>query len=349
MILILPFQEEDEIIILATKKYIIGISYTPDRGNSMTDSSEPVIETVDLTKIFKQDDVTAVDRINFEVEKKDVFGFLGPNGAGKTTTIKMLCGALDPTSGTAFVGGHDIIKAPLEMKKKIGVMPEEPGFYEDLTGRHHLKFYSEFHELEDPEKNIERSMELSDIEGYVDRKVKGYSHGMRKRLALAQALVHDPEILILDEPTGGLDPQGTHFFRNIVRNLNEAGKTIFLSSHILSEVQELCNRVGIIHQGEILEVDLIENLSKSMASEQKGYEVRVRGKGIDKEILDKIADISGVLSIEKTGYGLSAFVEDEDISIKVNKELIENDVQVTSINIEEPKLEEVFLKITGGK
>ncbi len=314
----------------------------------MTDRSGPVIETVNLTKIFRSDDVTAVDEINFEVERGDVFGFLGPNGAGKTTTIKMLCGALDPTSGTAIVGGYDIKKEPLKMKDKIGVMPEEPGFYGNMTGKQHLKFYSKFHNLKNPKKNIQKSMELAGIEEYADRKVKGYSHGMRKRLALAQALVNDPEILILDEPTGGLDPQGTHFFRNIVENLNDAGKTIFLSSHILSEVQEVCNRVGIIHEGKILEVELIEDLSKAMAAEQKGYEVKVEGKGIDKEVLEKISDINGVQSLEKTDYGFSAVVEDEDLSTKINKELIENNVQVKSINIEEPNLEEVFLKITEG-
>ncbi|MFP4143086.1 MAG: ATP-binding cassette domain-containing protein [Thermoplasmata archaeon] len=315
----------------------------------MADKRSPVIETQDLTKIFSSDDVTAVDNINFGVESGDVFGFLGPNGAGKTTTIKMLCGALDPTSGTAIVGGHDIEKEPLKMKEKIGVMPEEPGFYENMTGRQHLKFYAEFHNLEDPEKNIQRSIEISGIKEYVDRKVKGYSHGMRKRLALAQAIVHQPQVLILDEPTGGLDPQGTHFFKNMVEKLNDDGKTIFLSSHILSEVQEVCNRVGIIHEGKILEVDLIENLSRAMANQEKGYEVNVEGKGIENEILDSIKEMNGVRSIEKTDRGFTAMIEDEDLSSKINSKLIEEGAEIKSINVKEPDLEEVFLKITENK
>ncbi len=315
----------------------------------MNSTGSPVIETQDLTKIFKSDDVTAVDSINFKVERGDVFGFLGPNGAGKTTTIKMLCGALKPTSGTAKVGGHDIKKESLEMKEQIGVMPEEPGYYGNMTGRQHLNFYSKFHDLKNPRKNIEKSIKLSGIEEYVNRKVKGYSHGMRKRLALAQALVHDPEILILDEPTGGLDPQGTHFFRNMVEKLNNQGKTIFLSSHILSEVQQVCNRVGIIYEGEILEVELIENLSKAIADEEKGYEVKVEGKGFDKDILDSISKMDRIKSIQETDYGFSAVVEEEDLSSKINSKLIKEGAQVKSINIEEPDLEEVFLKITEGE
>lgn len=315
----------------------------------MSSTKSPAIETQNLTKIFKSDDVTAVDNINFKVKKRDVFGFLGPNGAGKTTTIKMLCGAVNPTSGTAKVGGHDIKKEPLKMKEKIGVMPEEPGYYGNMTGRQHLNFYSKLHDLKDPKRNIKKTIELSGIEEYVDRKVKGYSHGMRKRLALAQALVHDPEILILDEPTGGLDPQGTHFFRNMVDRLNNEGKTIFLSSHILSEVQEVCNRVGIIHEGKILEVDLIENLSRAMANQEKGYEVNVEGKGIENEILDSIKEMNGVRSIEKTDRGFTAMIEDEDLSSKINSKLIEEGAEIKSINVKEPGLEEVFLKITENE
>ncbi len=317
--------------------------------NKITDMTAPVIETIDLTKRYRLDGIEAVDNINFVVERGDIFGFLGPNGAGKTTTIRMLCGALDPTSGTAIVGGHDIRKEPLKMKMKIGVIPEQPGFYGNMTGRQHLKFYSDFHETKNPEKNIQIAIELSDIVEYVDRKVKGYSHGMKKRLALAQALVHDPEILILDEPTGGLDPKGTHFFRNIVKDLNEKGKTIFLSSHVLSEVQELCNRVGIIHRGKILEVDLIENLSRAMATEEKGFVVKVKAKDIDENILYKIGAISGVISVEKTETGFSAIVEEENLFVEINKELIDIGVRIRSINLEEPNLEEVFLKITEGE
>ncbi len=315
----------------------------------MSGTRSPVIETQDLTKIFKSEDVTAVDNINFKVEKGDVFGFLGPNGAGKTTAIKMLSGALDPTEGSAEIVGYDIVDEPLKVKEKIGVMPEEPGFYGNMTGREHLKFYVEFYDSDKYEENIEKVIEQTNIGDYVDRKVKGYSHGMKKRLALAQSLIHDPEVLILDEPTGGLDPQGTHFFRNFIEKLHEEGKTIFLSSHILSEVQEVCNRVGIINKGEILEVDLIENLSEDIAESKGEYKIKVEAEGINDEIFNEIEDIEGILSLQKTEIGLTAMVNDDDLSTKINSKLMGNGVKVKSINIKEPDLEEIFLNITEGE
>ncbi len=316
----------------------------------MSSKASKKIEIQNLTKVFKSrsDNVKAVDNVSFDVEEGDVFGFLGPNGAGKTTTIKMLCGALDPTSGSAKISEHDITEEPLKVKENIGVMPEEPGFYGNMTGRKHLEFYAEFYDSGDYRDNICDVVDKTSIDEYVDREVKGYSHGMKKRLALAQSLVHDPDVLILDEPTGGLDPQGTHFFRNFIEKLNGEGKTIFLSSHILSEVQEVCNRIGIINEGKILEVDLIENLSKDIAEGKGEYKIKVEAEGIGEEMIDKIEDIDGILSIRRTDIGLTAKVNDDDLSTKINSKLMENGINVKSINIEKPDLEEVFLKITEG-
>ncbi|MFP4051116.1 MAG: ATP-binding cassette domain-containing protein [Thermoplasmata archaeon] len=316
----------------------------------MTSESHSIIEIDRLTKEFRSRSsvVKAVDNISFTVKKGDMFGFLGPNGAGKTTTIRMLCGALDPTSGSVSIDGHDILNEPLKVKETIGVMPEEPGFYGSMTGRQHLKFYAQFYDSGKYVENIEDAIEKTNIKEYVDRKVREYSHGMKKRLALAQSLVHDPDILIMDEPTGGLDPQGTHFFRSFIKDLNKQGKTIFLSSHILSEVQEICNRVGIIRNGQIKTVDLIENLSDRISERKGGYKINIEADGIYDEIISKIEGIDGVLSIESESDKLSVLVNNEDLSSEINSKLIENGVKVKSINIDKPDLEEIFLNITEG-
>jgi ABC-2 type transport system ATP-binding protein len=305
-----------------------------------------MIETEGLTKKFK--DFTAVDNINFAVEKGDIFGFLGPNGAGKTTTIRMLTTILAPSSGSATVCGHDILKESIKVRSKIGLMPESPGFYQNMSGLDILMFYAEFYGIPKAERKRKATelMEMMGLRDFMKKKIKTYSHGMRKRVALAQALLHDPELLILDEPTGGLDPRGTHSFRMMIKGLRDRGMTIFLSSHILPEVQQLCNKVGIINKGNIVAVDTIENLANKLVA-KGNRNVFVTADGVTQAMLGQIQTLKGIVSIQPYETGVNFVVDSQmDIAPEINRIMVMGGAKVRSIYLSEPSLEEVFLTLT---
>jgi ABC-2 type transport system ATP-binding protein len=308
-----------------------------------------MIEIQGLTKNFKK--FTAVDHINLEVKSGDIFGFLGPNGAGKTTTIRMLTTILTPTSGTAKVAGHDIKSEAISVRKKIGLMPESPGFYQNMSALDILEFYAEFYGIPKAErkKKAIELMEMMGLSDFMRKKIKTYSHGMRKRVALAQALINDPELLILDEPTGGLDPRGTHSFRMMIKGLRDRGMTIFLSSHILPEVQQLCNRVGIINRGNIVAVDTIENLTSKIGA-KGNRNVFVTGEGITSGMLGQIQTLKGILAIQPYETGVNFVVNSQvDVSPEINRILVTGGARVRSVFLSEPSLEEVFLSLTGDE
>jgi len=306
-----------------------------------------VIEAQNLTKVFKgfRKSFTAVDSISFRVEKGEVFGFLGPNAAGKTTTIRMISGLSRPTSGRVSVCGYDSILDNVKAKKHIGLIPETPGFYGEMKGIDLLCFYAEFYSLSDRRKKAKELMERIGLDDFTDKKVKTYSHGMKKRLALASSLINDPEILILDEPSTGLDPKGISLFRKLVKDLNNEGVTVFLSSHILSEVEQMCDRVCILNKGKIIAVDSIENLSKKIGMKTQ-MNVFIDAEGITDNALDVVRKMSDVLRVEKTGTGINV-VCSRNVSPAVNEILVRNRVKVSSIRVTEPSLEEIFLKLTG--
>ena len=306
-----------------------------------------VIEAQNLTKVFKgfRKSFTAVDSISFRVEKGEVFGFLGPNAAGKTTTIRMISGLSRPTSGRVSVCGYDSILDNVKAKKHIGLIPETPGFYGEMKGIDLLCFYAEFYSLSDRRKKAKELMERIGLDDFTDKEVKTYSHGMKKRLALASSLINDPEILILDEPSTGLDPKGISLFRKLVKDLNNEGVTVFLSSHILSEVEQMCKRVCILNKGKIIAVDSIENLSKKIGMKTQ-MNVFIDAEGITDNVLDVVRKMSDVLRVEKTGTGINV-VCSRNVSPAVNEILVRNRVKVSSIRVTEPSLEEIFLKLTG--
>jgi ABC-2 type transport system ATP-binding protein len=208
-----------------------------------------VVDIRGLTKRYGN--LTAVDDLTLAVGNGSIFGFLGPNGAGKTTTIKMLIGLTHPTSGTATVAGHDIIKESVEVRKSIGVLPDPIGFYDNLTARQTLRFFRELRGQGDF-FSMGQTLDMIGLAEAADKKVGTFSRGMKQRLGLAQAIMHRPKVLLLDEPTGGLDPTGMSVFHQLLRQFNrEMGVTIFLSTHILSTVEELCDHVGIIKKGKL--------------------------------------------------------------------------------------------------
>ncbi len=213
---------------------------------------EPMLNLNHLTKMFGE--FTAVDDLTLAIPKGEFFGFLGPNGAGKTTTIKMMTGLFSPTSGSIVIDGHDIEKDPLKAKLATGYIPDQPFLYEKLTGREFLYFSAGLYRLEHElaSSRIGELTELFEIGSWIDRRAENYSQGMRQRLVIVAALLHRPRLLVIDEPIVGLDPRSTVIVKRFLRDLADSGTTIFMSTHSLSIVEELCDRIGIIKNGKLV-------------------------------------------------------------------------------------------------
>jgi ABC-2 type transport system ATP-binding protein len=242
----------------------------------------------------------SVKDLNLTIKKGTVFGFLGPNGAGKTTTIKMIVGLAKPTSGKITIAGGDT--NDMAIKQKIGFMPESPSFYLYLTGREFLEFVANIFTIKDPKQKIEELLLSVELLDAADRQIRTYSKGMLQRLGLAQALINDPEILFLDEPLDGLDPLGRAEIKKIIMNLKSKNKTIFLNSHILSDVAELCDHVGIIDKGTLLVVDTPENISRGHRDLEDAF-VSIIHKRRSSEIgLMQLDEIQGETEVFKESY-----------------------------------------------
>jgi ABC-2 type transport system ATP-binding protein len=228
--------------------------------------TETLIETRNLVKRYG--DKVAVNNVSFDVQAGEIFGFLGPNGAGKTTTIKMIIGLLQPTSGNIKVVGYDIQGQPLQAKAASGYVPDTPNLYAKLTGRELLRFVGDLYNLDRAQvtRRIEELLRILDLSAAADDTIDSYSHGMQQKASLAAALVHDPRVLVLDEPTVGLDPKSARLIKDILRQLAERGAAVFLSTHILEIAERMCDRIGIISKGELVAIgtmDELRNLGKS--------------------------------------------------------------------------------------
>lgn len=231
-----------------------------------------MIETSGLTKNYGGH--PAVKGLTLSVRPGEIFGFLGPNGAGKSTTIRMLCGLLNPTAGLARVAGYDVVAEPIEMKRRIGYLAEEPFLYDKLTGREFLMFIADLYSMDRGAAQLEadRLFELFDLTGKSGEIVESYSHGMRQKLALSGTLIHDPEVLFLDEPTNGLDPRSARIVKELLVKLAQRGRTVFLSTHILEIAEHMCDRVGIINSGELIAVGSLQDLRKKAKAGEASLE-----------------------------------------------------------------------------
>ena len=220
----------------------------------------PLIETSHLVKCYG--DKVAVHDVSFAVHGGEIFGFLGPNGAGKTTTIKTIVGLLQPTSGTVKVAGYDVQAQPLLAKAACGYVPDEPNLYAKLSARELLRFVGDLYEMSRPqvERRIDELLRLFDLTEAGDDLIDSYSHGMRQKTAIAAALMHDPKVLVLDEPTVGLDPKSARLIKDILRQLADRGAAVFLSTHILEIAEHMCDRIGIINKGELIAVGTMSEL-----------------------------------------------------------------------------------------
>ena len=300
------------------------------------------IEMTDVAKRFGG--VTALDGVDLTVEEGEVFGFLGPNGAGKSTTIDVLLDFVRPDTGHVEVLGHDAGAESVAIRQRTGVLPEGFDTYDRLTAREHVAFAAESKGVDtDPEAVLER-VGLADA---VDRRAGGFSKGMTQRLALAMALVGEPDLLILDEPSTGLDPNGAREMRDIVREERDRGATVFFSSHVLGQVEPVCDRVGILRAGELVAVDSIEGLREKSGADTT-LEIRVEdGETLDDAALDAVRAVDGVSDITVEGATLTVACEG-DVKMAVLDALESAGADVADFSTREASLEDLFAAYTEG-
>jgi ABC-2 type transport system ATP-binding protein len=308
---------------------------------------ENAIEVKELTKYYGS--LLAVDHVNFEVRSKEIFGLLGPNGAGKTTTIRMLCGMLRSTSGTALIDGFDVAQKPQEVKKRIGLVPDISNLYGELSARVNLDFSGKLYGLDKKTRSerIDYVLNLFQLKDRQNDLVKFYSKGMHRRLTIAAALVHQPDILIMDEPTSGLDAQTARLVRQIIIDLNKDGRTILLTTHQIDEADRLVHRVGIIDRGRLIALDTPEQLKNSTQGirtlevkildgldQQRWIPIIKEADGVDKVVLSegKIRVLSKELS--------------ETIPSVVNA-VSKHGGKIEDISVKQPSLEDAFINLTG--
>lgn len=302
---------------------------------------DKIIEVKNLTKKFKN--LTAVNNLDLNVYRGDVFGFLGPNGAGKSTTIRMLLSLIEPTSGDIKIFGKSLNSHRKEILQNVGAIVEKPDFYQYLSAYKNLELLGKISGSDISKKQIFEMLELVGLKKRYDSKVKTFSHGMKQRLGLAQALLHDPELIILDEPTTGLDPQGMKEIRELIIHLSsEKGKTIFLSSHILREVELIANRMIIINRGETKVEGKVGDL---LDSEKLEVSFNIKEKDEAEKALNEslLKDL-----YTKGGNGIFHFRISQNEIADINKFFVEKNLSVEAI-IPKRSLEEYFLKITEGK
>ena len=288
----------------------------------------------------------ALDNLSFKVGKGEIFGFLGPNGAGKTTTIKCITGILRCDSGTILIDGKNIEQNDFENKNKIGFLPEQVGLYGNLTPIQTLKYYGGFYSLSDStiQERGSKLLELLGLDNSLGKTVDEFSLGMKKRLALATALLHEPEILVLDEPTSGLDPRGVKALRKLLLDLNKKGLTILLSSHILSEVQEICTDVGIINNGKMVTQGPISDII--LAVEKTAIKLSLRVNNFtekEEKILTKNKKIKIINKKDLGKHKMILLELKEDLIPWVTNKLVSNGTQIYSIEPHTTTLEDVFL------
>jgi ABC-type multidrug transport system ATPase subunit len=295
-----------------------------------------VIETHEITKHYGT--TVAVDRLNLRVLRGEVYGFLGPNGAGKTTTLRMLLGLATPTSGTASVIGA--APGSTESIARVGALVESPGFYPSLSGRDNLRVLAQHSGA--PKDRIGAVLEEVGLTGRAKDRFGTYSQGMKQRLGVAAALLRDPELLILDEPTNGLDPAGIAEMRTFIRGLAKGQRTVLLSSHLMSEVEQICDRVGVISKGVLVQEGTVDELRGESA-------LRVVAAPLDKArgVVERLAEVTAVATVD----GALTITTDPAAASSINRELVTAGIAVSELRPDRASLEEVFLELTrqGGE
>ena len=301
-----------------------------------------MIRTQNLLK--KYNEFKAVDNLSLEVKEGEIYGFLGPNGAGKTTTILMLLGILKPTQGEVYLFGQNITKDFLSIKKKMGVVSEKQYLYKEMTAGEYLNFFADLYGVKNRKKKIDQLLEAVNLLDVRNRKLGAFSRGMQQKLGFARALLHDPQLLLLDEPVSGLDPTGIKQIRDLIEQENKKGRTIFISSHLLSEVERLCGKVGIINKGRLLAEDTMDNLRKRLTDV---VELEIELTGAKKEIIDTLAAFDFIKGLKREENLLTIKVKaDKDYRAQISEAISQQGGVVLGIKKKEMSLEEAFITIT---
>lgn len=301
-----------------------------------------VIQTKNLTKDYNG--FRAVDNLNLNIDAGEIYGFLGPNGAGKTTTIFMLLGILKPTHGEIYLMEEPLHKNPLFLKKKIGVISETQYLYKEMTANEYLNFFADIYQIKNKKQRIEELLTAVKLLEVKNKKLGAFSHGMQQKIGFARALIHNPDLLLLDEPVSGLDPTGIKQVRDLIENENKKGKTIFISSHLLSEIEKLCNKVAIINKGKLLAEDSMQNLRLKLS---EFMQLEIELVQIKKEIMDTLQSFSFVKEIHQKDKTLTINVStDEDHRAEISAAISKNGGTILKIQVNEMSLEEAFVTIT---
>ena len=305
-----------------------------------------MIETKNLTKNYGN--LTAVDNLNLTIQDGDIFGFIGPNGAGKTTTMRILVTLLEPFGGSAFINGLDVRKDGKKVRRLVGYMPDFMGVYDDLKVFEYLEFFAAAFGIERKKRKsiVEGVLELTDLESKKSATVDSLSRGMQQRLGLARVLIHDPKVLILDEPASGLDPRARIEIRELLRELKRMGKTIMISSHILSELEEICDHVGIIEHGQLVFSGTLEEIRPRLGIESK---VRVRVVDHQDKAVELLSALPEVHQVQVLGDEIAVtFHKGKDANGIVARTLVLADLNIISLQPERLKLDDAFLQLTKG-
>ncbi len=286
----------------------------------------------------------AVDDLTFSAEKGEILGFLGPNGAGKTTTMRMLTGYMPPTSGTAEIGGFDVLENSLDVRKLVGYLPESVPLYNDMTLMEYLTYMGELHHIPDLDDRVDEVLEKVHLDDRAGGYVGNLSKGMRQRLGLAQAILHRPEVLILDEPTIGLDPAQVIEVRNIIREIGK-DHTVMLSTHILTEVEQVCNRVIIINKGRIVAEDTPASLQERRVGARR---VQVKIKGDARDLLAVVSPLPGVTNAEVKGSDEVeiSMAAGQDVRPQIASAIVNNKIGLLEMKTSSLSLEDIFMQLT---
>jgi ABC-2 type transport system ATP-binding protein len=305
------------------------------------------IETCDLTKNY--DSLTAVNHLNLKVQKNSIHGFLGPNGAGKSTTIKMLVGLLKPSNGSVKVLGREVRVDDALSRLKIGYMPELPKFPKHLKGVELLDIYGRMYSMTKQQRaeQIPKLIDLVGLKGRENDYIGKYSKGMQQRIGIAQALLNYPELVILDEPSIGLDPVGMVEVRALVKEISKEGRTVFLSSHLLFEVEQICDHVTIINKGSILASDAVQVVSSMFAGPSM---IHLEVVDLNNDIVSAVEKLPFVAKVYREGNSLTVHVtsQDSNVPVKVSKEITSAGGVIVGMNQKVSTLEDVFIHLVGG-
>lgn len=305
-----------------------------------------MLEIKDLCKYYG--DFKAVDDLNLKIPKGEIFGFVGPNGAGKSTTMKIICGLLDATSGQVYVDDIDALKNSRVLKRKIGYMPDFFGVYDDLKVTEYLEFYASIYGIKglEAKKVCNDLLELVDLTHKRDFYVDSLSRGMKQRLCLARSLVHNPDLLVLDEPASGMDPRARIEMKEILKTLKSMGKTIIISSHILSELSELCSSLGIIEKGRFVVTGTVEEIMLQVYGSKKIKLKALNNLDLAEKLLKEETDIKELITMETSNEIEFLSNGNEEALSKILNRLIVGGVPLVSFSEIDGNLEDIFLKVT---